>query len=98
MPETKEELIKLLQEGNDELFQLITGLDESELDMAGAQGFRSVKDILAHITHWNRHGINWIESVYRGEKPVMPMQGVTQEDIREAMAVLNAEVHRVNQD
>ena len=96
IPETKEGLIDLLKEGDTELFEMINGLDESELDMAGAQGFRSVKDILAHITHWNRHGIDWIESVYRGEKPVMPVEGDTQEVIREEMAVLNAEVHRVN--
>ena len=98
MPETKEGLIRLLQEGNDELFELIDGLDESMLEVAGAQGFRSVKDILAHLTHWNRHGIRWIESVYSGEKPVMPMQGESQEAVREVMAVLNDEVHRVNQD
>ena len=98
IPETKEGLIDLLQDGDNELFELIGGLDESELDMAGAQGFRSVKDILAHITHWNRYGVQWIESVYRGEKPVMPTKGETQEAIREELAVLNAEVHRVNHD
>lgn len=98
IPETKESLINLLQEGDNEFFELIEGLDESELDMAGAQGFRSVKDIIAHITHWNRHGIQWIKSVFHGEKPVMPFKGHTQEATREEMAVLNSEVHRVNQD
>ena len=98
IPETKEGIIRLLQEGNDELFELISGLDASKLDEAGAQGFRSVKDILAHISHWNRNGIEWIESVYLGEKPVMPVTGDTQEVFREEMAVINAEVHRVNRD
>jgi hypothetical protein len=95
---TSEELVWLLQEGDDELFELIGGLDESQLDEAGAQGFRSVKDILAHITHWNQHGIKWIESIYLGEKPVLPVGGDSQEAIREEMAVLNAKVHRVNRD
>ena len=52
MPETKEGLIGLIRGGNDELFQLIKGLDESMLDVAGVQGFRSVKDILSDTSDY----------------------------------------------
>ena len=50
---TTEELVSLLNQGNMELFDLIQGLDASQMEAPGVQGFRSVKDILAHITFWN---------------------------------------------
>jgi hypothetical protein len=93
---TTDELVKILKEGNEELLDLIGSLDEHQMDKVSVHGFRSVKDILAHLTHWNKHGVKWIESVYCGEKPVMPVKGNSQEAIREEMALVNAEVHSIN--
>ena len=95
-PQTTDELLKRLQEGNDHLFSLITGLEDSELEAAGVEGLWSVKDLLAHITHWNRHGIEWLDSVRRGETPLMPVKGNNMEEIREEMAKINATVHQEN--
>lgn len=95
---TTGELVKLLQDGNEKLFSLIAGLEESKMEVSEVQGFRSVKDILAHITHWNRHGIEWLKSVYKGETPVMPVKGDNTDDIRKGMAEINVEVHERNRD
>ncbi len=95
---TTEELVSLLQEGNKELFDLIQDLDASQMKASGVQGYRSIKDILAHITYWNKQGIKWIESVYQGEKPVMLVHGDNLETIKEEMAEINANVHECNRD
>lgn len=95
---TKEELLKLLEEGNQELITLVKDLDETQLDTPGVQGFRSIKDILAHLTYWNDHGIEWIKSVYKGETPVMPVNGINLGDIRDELAEINAGVHLRNRD
>jgi hypothetical protein len=89
---TIEEFIEMLQEGNKELFDLLEGIDESQMELPGVQGERSIKLILAHITNWNKHGINWLESVYKGETPVMPVEGDNMDDIRVELAEQNAEV------
>lgn len=95
---TTSELVKLLQDQNTELFEMLKGLDESQMELSGVQGFRSIKDILAHITYWNKQGIMWLESVYDAIKPVMPVSGDTQDDIKEGLAVINAEVHERNRE
>jgi hypothetical protein len=95
---TTEELVTLLQEGNKELFDLIEDLDPSQMIASGVQGFRSIKDILAHITYWNKQGIMWLESIYKGETPVMPVKGDTQEAFRGEMAEINVKVHESNRD
>ena len=95
---TTEELVTLLQDGNKELYNLIQDLDESQMKASGVQGFRSIKDILAHITHWNKQGIMWLKSIHKGETPDMPMTGDTQEAMREEMAEINTKVHESNRD
>jgi hypothetical protein len=95
---TREELIEMLQEGNKELFDLLEGIDESQMEIPGVQGERSIKLLLAHITNWNKHGISWLESVYKGETPVMPVKGEKMDDIRVELAEQNAEVDERTRD
>jgi hypothetical protein len=95
---TPEEFVEMLQEGNKELFDLLEGLDESQMEVPGVQGERSIKDLLAHITNWNKHGINWLESVYKGETPVMPVKGDNMDEIQVELSEQNAEVHERNRN
>jgi len=92
-----EELTSLLIKGNNELFEMITPLKESQLEVSGVQGFRSIKDIIAHLTYWNKHGINWIESLNENKKPEMPMNGNNMEEIRKEQVKINENVHQENQ-
>ena len=89
---TTEEFVEMLQEGNKELLDLIDGLEESQMEIPGVQGDRSIKQLLAHITNWNKHGIKWLASVYKGEKPVMPVKSDNMAEIRVEMAEQNADV------
>ena len=89
---TTEEFVEMLQEGNKELLNLIDGLEESQMEIPGVKGDRSIKQLLAHITYWNKHGITWLASVYKGEKPVMPVKSDNMAERRMEMAKLNAEV------
>lgn len=88
----------MLQEGYKELFDLIEDLEDSQMEIPGVQGERSIKQLLAHITNWNKHGIDWLESVYKGEKPVMPVKSDTMDEIRVEQAEQNAEVDRIARD
>ena len=95
---TTSELVKLLLDQNTELFEMLEGIEESQMELSGVQGFRSIKDILAHITYWNKQGIMWLESVYNSVSPVMPVSGDTQDEIKEGLAIINAEVHEINHE
>ncbi|MHA3964117.1 MAG: ClbS/DfsB family four-helix bundle protein [Candidatus Thorarchaeota archaeon SMTZ1-45] len=95
---TTTELIEILLKAHKKLQNLLKGLNESQMEMSGVQGERSIKDLLAHITAWNKHGILWIESVYRGEKPIMLVKGETMDEIKEEMVILNLEIHHQNRD
>ena len=89
---TVQELVEMLQDGYRELFNLLEGLDESQMEIPMVQGDRSVKQLLAHITNWNKHGINWLESVYQDETPIMPVKSDNMDEIRIELAEQNAEV------
>jgi hypothetical protein len=95
---TTRELVELLNDGNHELMVLIKDLDDTQMDTPGVQNIRSIKDILAHLTYWNDHGIEWIKSVYKGKTPVMPVNGINLSDIRDELAEINAEVHQRNRE
>lgn len=43
----------------------------------GVLGVWSVKDIVAHVTAWDKRGTRWIEAFGRGEPFVMPEEGYT---------------------
>ena len=98
MSHSVKELTSLLIKGNNELFEMITPLKESQLEVSGVQGFRSIKDIIAHLTYWNKYGIKWIEFLYANKKPEMPVNGNTIEEVRKEQAKINEIVHQRNQN
>lgn len=55
----------------------------------GVLGVWSVKDIVAHVTAWDRRGTRWLEAYRRGEPLVMPEVGYTWADID----ALNAHIY-----
>ncbi len=78
------------------LESLISKIDEKDMIESIVSGERNAKDILAHITAWNWNGIRWIESIARGEKPILPMEGHTIDERPRIFAELNEEIHKVN--
>ncbi len=65
----KEELTKRIRADRARLDALVGGLDDARmLEPALEQGW-SVKDVLAHISAWERLCTNWLEAAARDETP-----------------------------
>ncbi len=87
--ETKKEMIAQLQIDRKELEDALNSLSADQMKIEGAQGTWSVKDIVAHITTWEHHGIDWIRSLAKGVKPMMPVPEMSMDEVRKNMVVLN---------
>ena len=64
----KQETLKTLQSGFDELLGTVNGLDEAALTHV-FYGTWSVKDILAHVAGWHHTMAGAMERMARGERP-----------------------------
>ncbi|MHA1907257.1 MAG: DinB family protein [Candidatus Thorarchaeota archaeon] len=95
--ETKSEMIAILQSEREELDDALNSLTPDQMKTELIQGEWTAKDIVAHITTWEHHGIGWIRSLAKGEKPLMPVPDTPMGEVRENMKVLNAEYTKNNQ-
>ena len=95
--ETKSEMLAILQSERKELENAWNRLTPEQMETEIVQGEWTVKDIIAHITMWEHHGIDWILSLAKGEKPLMPVPDTPMDEVRENMKVLNAEYTKKNQ-
>ncbi|MHA2141727.1 MAG: ClbS/DfsB family four-helix bundle protein [Candidatus Thorarchaeota archaeon] len=95
---SKADLVLKIRQSHELVESMASKLTNEELMMPGAQGDRSVKDIIAHITAWNIRGTKWIQSVANNERPVLPMEGLTAEKRPERFKQLNQEIHEQNKD
>ncbi|MFX0113937.1 MAG: ClbS/DfsB family four-helix bundle protein, partial [Candidatus Hodarchaeota archaeon] len=77
---TKKELIEQLRTERARLETLLEGLRTDQMEIPGVRGEWSVKDIIAHITVWERRGIEWIRAVAQGNEPQVPEPGYTYRD------------------
>lgn len=96
--ETRDEMIAQLHADRSQLEEVLIGLNSEEMEIEGVQGERSVKDIIAHITAWERYGIGWIQALAQGQKPEMPVPETSMAVVRKNMAVMNAEIHKKNEN
>ncbi len=72
MPTTKAELLEDIREQRKHLENALKGLTEADMVKSTAPGVWSAKDILAHITVWEKSFLTWYETGLRGEKQVIP--------------------------
>jgi uncharacterized protein (TIGR03083 family) len=63
------ELSALIRATSTRLELLLAQLSVAEMNLPGAVGVWSVKDVLAHLAFWNRYAINLLHSIARGETP-----------------------------
>lgn len=91
-------MISQLHTDRRQLEELLSTLTPEEMEIEAAQGDRSVKDIIAHITAWERYGIVWIQSLAKGQKPEMPVPETSMDAVRQNMAIMNAEIHKKNEN
>ncbi|GAH01956.1 unnamed protein product [marine sediment metagenome] len=93
----KQVLIEKLNMTYSWIERMISQISEDEMTQSIVHGERTSKDILAHIAAWNWNGIEWIKSVGKGKKPLLPMEGHTLEERDSIFARLNKEIHKRDQ-
>ncbi len=69
---TKTRLLELIRDERGLLEMTLARLTHSQMFLAGVDGDWSVKDVLAHISAWERMMIEWTGSHVHGEKPDTP--------------------------
>jgi hypothetical protein len=69
---TKAELLDQIRVEHGLLEETLARLTHAQMLVPGVEGEWSVKDVLAHISTWERWMIRWTNSLFRGEKPDTP--------------------------
>ena len=75
----KEELVESSEKNFKRLNDFINQLDNSMLSKEFPKTYlnRNVRDVIAHLHHWNLMFIGWYDAGMSGEKPDMPAKGYT---------------------
>jgi hypothetical protein len=105
----KSDLLKWLREANQQWEALLDQIGEARMDQPGVNGDWSMKDIVAHLTGWNRNLVARLQAALRGEPeppPPWPAELQTDDEInawiyeanrgRSVREVLD-DTHHVNQ-
>ncbi len=70
---TKPELLAQIRVERKRLEGVIAALTPDQMLQPGASGEWTVKDVLAHISSWERRMLSWTGSRLRGEAPEVPL-------------------------
>ncbi len=65
----KEELLAALEEGRESFLEVIEGLSDENMQLPGAVGGWSVKDVLAHLSRWEAELIKQLWQLSQGQRP-----------------------------
>lgn len=87
------ELLAMTRRERDRLDALVASLTPEQLTQGGLEGGWSVKDVLAHITAWERR-CTWTLATERGDPLGEPEAGVGPDDVGE----FNAAAYAANRD
>jgi hypothetical protein len=79
----KAKLLEEIQIGRAELDALVGRLSDEQLCSPTLDGRRSIKDILVHISSWERRCAGWIDTSLKGGTPERPEPGFTWEQMDE---------------
>ncbi|PZS03659.1 MAG: hypothetical protein DLM69_02775 [Candidatus Chloroheliales bacterium] len=90
----KAELLDDIRHEHERLEGLVGQLGEDQLTAPGVVGDWSVKDILAHITAWDRLLPGWLEAARIGAHPKLPSEGYSWADEDK----LNEAIYKANKD
>lgn len=78
---SKQEMLDLISNEWEALGAVLEPLDRKTMSQAGVESTWSVKDILAHISAWEKLMIQWLEESLRGETPQRPAPGESWDDL-----------------
>lgn len=89
---TKHQMLELINDEWVALEAILEQIDREKFDQIGVEGGWTVKDILAHITAWEKLMIQWLQESLRGETPQRPAPGESWDDLDE----FNEQLHLDN--
>ena len=70
---SKPMLLEFIRSEHSLLELTLARLTHTQMLLPGVEGEWSIKDILAHISAWERRMINWTGSLLHGEEPAIPL-------------------------
>ncbi len=78
-PKNKTDLITQSQSNFDKLFDFVDGFSEAEQEKDFPEGTlnRNIRDVLAHLHHWNLMFLDWYSVGMAGQQPKMPAENHT---------------------
>jgi len=91
---SKQEMLDLIDSEWEALEAVVEQLSEEKMTGSRVEGNWSVKDILGHITAWEKRMVQWLEESLRGEVPQRPAPGMTWDDLDR----LNEQIYLENED
>ncbi len=77
----KANLLDTMQTERAKLDGLLATLSAEQICQTALENEWSVKDVLAHISTWERMCVDWIQAGLRGERPDKPEKGYTWEEL-----------------
>lgn len=78
---TKEKLLKEIKFERQRLEKTLERISAQQMITPGVVGDWTVKDLLAHITVWEKRMVHWLEQTIRDEVPEMLPPGMTWDDL-----------------
>jgi hypothetical protein len=91
---TKTKILDWVRSERETLGAMLGQLNEAQMTQPGVENNWSVKDILAHITDWEKRMVQWIEESLQGKTPEQPAPGMTWDDLDK----LNERTYLANKD
>ncbi len=91
---SKQEMLDLISSEWEALGTVLDQLDRESMSDVGVESTWSAKDIMAHITAWEKLMIQWLEESLRGETPQRPAPGESWDDLD----LFNEQLYKENKD
>ncbi len=92
---SKTELMKAIQVEHHRLDNLLNAIPKEDMLRKGVVGDWSIKDVLAHLTAWERLLLDWYKAGFKGRNPSLPNPvGMS----KKAIDALNKEIFKQNRE
>jgi hypothetical protein len=89
---SKQEMLDLINTEWESLGAVLDQVDREAMAHAAVESTWTVKDIMAHISAWEKLMIQWLEESLRGETPQRPSPGESWDDLD----LFNEQLHQEN--
>jgi hypothetical protein len=74
-PTTKNKLLAAMQSEHDALEQALAGLSKKQIVTVSRKTKWSIKDVISHLTEWERMCMGWYRAGLKGKIPAVPAEG-----------------------